>query len=134
VDADNGDDGELDLNTTPSNVGEGTVSPEAQFCRTPATKRSTPYAGLVETEDTICALNMELKIAAEARGVTRKDIPWNPFSSMYLYGFSAETGSELAVGSVKQIGKGRREEQKFWSRLYKILSSKAVQGVTLILP
>jgi len=60
----------------------------------------------VEREDLIYALDMELKIAAEARGVTRKNIPWNTFSSIYLCNFSADVRSKLAVDSAKEIGKG----------------------------
>jgi len=129
------DDHELDPDRTTPNVGEGVENLDTQFHRTPATKRSAPHASLIEREDLIYALDMELKIAAEARGVTRKNIPWNTFSSIYLCNFSADVRSKLAVDSVKEIGKGSWEEQEFWNRLRKVLSSKVrCLRCTLILP
>lgn len=126
---------ELDPDRTTPNVGEGAENLDTQFHRTPATKRSAPHASLMEREDLIYALDMELKIAAEARGVTRKNIPWNTFSSIYLCNFSADVRSKLAVDSVKEIGKGSWEEREFWNRLRKVLSSKVrCPRCTLILP
>lgn len=64
----------------------------------------------MEKEDLIYALDMELRIAAEARGVARKDIPWNTFSSIYLRNYSSDIRSKLAVDSVKEIDKGSWKE------------------------
>jgi len=44
---------------------------------------------------------MEDQIAAEARGVTRKNIPWDKFCSTYLHGFDVKAQPMLAVESVK---------------------------------
>jgi len=101
---------ELDPDRATPNVGEGAENLDS-------------HASLMEREDLIYALDM-LKIAAEARGVTRKNIPWNTFSSIYLCNFNADVRSKLAVDSVKEIGKGSWEEREFWNRLRKVLSSK----------
>jgi hypothetical protein len=125
---------ELDPDRTNPVVSEGAENLDTQFHRTP-TKRSAPHASLTERGDLIYALDMELKIAAEARGVTRKNIPWNTFSSIYLCNFSADVRSKLAVDSVKEIGKGSWEERELWNRLRKVLSSEVrCPRSTLILP
>src|SRR6202034_195788 len=45
------------------------------------------------------AQDMETQIAAEARGVTRKNIPWDTFHSTYLCDFSIKAQSKLTQGS-----------------------------------
>jgi len=67
---------------------------------------------------------MEEQIAAEARGVTRKNIPWDKFCSTYLCDFSGEAQPKLAVKSVKKIGDGNWEEILFWNRLSEALSDE----------
>jgi hypothetical protein len=77
---------------------------------------------------------METQIAAEARGVTRKNIPWGAFRSIYLCDFRAEA-SKLAVNSVKNIGEGNWEEQLFWDRLRQSLSDEVrCSGCAFIRP
>ena len=96
-----------------------------QFHRTPATKRLAFHSGLIkEATSTVYAANMEDQIVAEARGVTRKNIPWAKFYSTYLHGFGVEAQQMLAVESVKEIGNGDWEEKLFWDRLREVLSDE----------
>ena len=115
---------ELDPDRTTPHLDKDSEDVDPQFHRTPATKRSAPHANLTEREKKISATDMELKIAAEVRGVTRKNVPRNAFSSIYLRDFSAEAGPNLAANSVKEIGRGSWEEKEFWNRLCKVLSDK----------
>jgi hypothetical protein len=104
--------------TTPSaRVDKGAEDVSTQFHRTPATKRLASHSGLIEKETIIYAPDMEAQIAAEARGVTRKNIPWDTFRSIYLCDFSTEAQSKLTVESVKKIGDDSWFEQPFWDRL-----------------
>ena len=110
---------------TPSpHVNEGAEDVSMSLHRTPSTKRRASHASLVERENKIYATDMETQIAAEARGVTRKNIPWDKFHSTYLCDFSVEAQPQLTVDSVKKIGEGNWEEQLFWDRLRKVLSSE----------
>ena len=97
---------------------------EPSFHRTPATKRVASHASLTEHGTTIYAPDMETQIAAEARGVTRKNIPLAIFRSAYLCGFSVKAQPKLIVESVKKIGKGSWEEKLFWKRLRQTFSNK----------
>jgi hypothetical protein len=91
----------------------------------PSTKRTANLSGLIEQGTTIHASNMEDQIAAEARGVTRKNISWDKFCSTYLCDFSREAQPKLTVESVKKIGRGHWEEAVFWVRLREALSDEA---------
>jgi hypothetical protein len=94
-----------------------------QFNKTPATKRQASHSGLIEHE-TIYASDMQKQIAAEARGVSRKNIPWDKFCSIYLCDFRVKAQPKLAVESVKKIGEDNWEEQLFWGRLRQSLSDE----------
>ena len=75
-------------------------------------------------EEKIYAADMQTQIAAEARGVTRKEIPWDQFRSIYLRDFSVNTEPKLTIDSVKEIGEGNWLERLFWTRLRKVLSDE----------
>ena len=94
-----------------------------QFHKTTDTKRQASHNGLIEHE-TIYDSDMQKQIAAEARGVSRKNISWEKFCSIYLLNFSAENRPKLAIDSVKKIGVGNWKEGEFWKRLRKVLSSR----------
>jgi hypothetical protein len=64
---------------------------------------------------------MEVLIKAEARGVTRKNIPLDVFKSEYLWDFGQISKSSLTVASVKKIGIGSWEESDFGKRLSRAL-------------
>src|SRR5437016_3928088 len=85
----------------PPHLDEGAEDVSAPFHRTPATKRMVSHSGLIKRENIIYATDMETQIAAEARGVTRKNIPLDTFHSTYLWDFSVKP--KLAVKSVKGI-------------------------------
>jgi hypothetical protein len=89
---------------------------------TPLTSRQASYSALMEHE-VIYALEMQNQISAEVRGVTRRNIPWDKFYSMYLDNFSMTTQPEL-VESVKKVGEDSWEEKLFWKRLRQSLSDE----------
>jgi len=108
--------------TPPTRVDEGAEYVSTQFHKTPATKRQASHTNLIEHE-TIYASDMQKQIAAEARGVTRKNVPWDKFCSIYLCDFSVAQ-PKLAIESVKKIGEGNWEKKVFWERLHKSLSDE----------
>jgi hypothetical protein len=119
--------------TASARVDKGTEDVGTQLHRTPATKRMASHTG--EQGTTIYAPDMEAQIAAEARGVTRKNIPWDTFRSTYLCDFNVEAQSKLAVESVKEIGDGDWKKKLLWKRLRKVLSAKVrCSGCAFICP
>src|SRR5947209_20142140 len=80
-----------------------------QFHKTPGTIRKASDSNLSERES-ILASDMENQIAAEARRVSRKNVPWDQFCSIYLCDFSVQAQPKL-VKSVKKIGDGDWDEQ-----------------------
>jgi hypothetical protein len=80
-------------------VKEDATNVELSVNKTPAIKRVASHTGLTETGTIIYAQDMETQIAAEARGVTRKNIPWDTFHSTYLCDFSIKAQSKLTQGS-----------------------------------
>jgi hypothetical protein len=108
--------------------GAENVSP--LFRMTPSTKRLAAYASLRERETIIYAADMESQIAAEARGVTRKNVPWNTFRSIYLRGFGVKDRPKLTE-SVKKVGEGNWEESLFFDRLSKSLSNEVLRDLKL---
>jgi hypothetical protein len=82
------------------------------------------HTGLTEKGTIVYAPDMEAQITAEARGVTRKNIPWDTFHSTYLCDFSTKSQPKLTVKSVKKIGEGSWEEKLFWDRLHQTLSDE----------
>ncbi|KIX02803.1 uncharacterized protein Z518_08746 [Rhinocladiella mackenziei CBS 650.93] len=105
------------------------VSPS--FYRTPSSQRMVSHASVVNQGSVAYATDVEAQIAAEARGVTRKDIPWDTFRSTYLSDFGAKPQQELAVNSVRKVGEGSWEKQLFWSRLRQLLSDEALCDLKL---
>ena len=101
--------------------------------RTPNTKRSATHASLIEQGPIIYASEMETQIVAEARGVTRKNIPLETFRLTYLSDFNAKAGQKLTVESVKKVGEGDWEEEHFYDRLCQSLS-KNVRFQTSLSP
>src|ERR1700730_12172673 len=69
---------------------------------TPSTKRMTSHNSLTESV-IIYAPDMEAQITAEARGVTRKNVPLETFDSTYLCGFSTKARPNLTVKSVMDM-------------------------------
>jgi len=108
---------------TTSQVDEDAEDFGALYHETPATKRFHSHSSLTATEK-FYALDMELRITAEVRGVTRKKIPWKAFRSIYLCGFSTEARPKLTVKSMQKIGIGDWEETEFWNRLRNVLSTQ----------
>ena len=105
----------LDPYRTPSPpIGEGANQIK------PVTKRSASHSSLLKSQISY-RVDMDRQISAEARGVTRKNIPWKQFRSIYLCNFSITTRPKLTINSVKQIGQGDWEESVLWDRLSSVL-------------
>ena len=103
--------------TPPPPANEGTEG-VSKYMQTPATVRLASHCGLTEHGKIIYAANMEERIAAEARGVTRKNVPWAQFCSIYLRNFEkADVQSGLGIDSVRKLGGPDWEEGKFLDRL-----------------
>jgi hypothetical protein len=112
-------------------VQEGAENVKPSFHRTPAAKRMASHTGLTEKGTIVYASDMEKQIAAEARGVTGKNIPWDKFYSTCLCDFSVKARPKLAVESMKKIGEGNWEEKLFWNRLHKVLSDEVCAFICL---
>jgi len=109
--------------TTPAN--EGPEGRHAQLTKTPSHKRMLAHSSMTTSERDVLARDMEIQIAAEARGVTRKDIPCDTFRSIYLCNFKkAKALPNLTIKSVGKIGKGGWGEKEFGTRLCNVLSKK----------
>ena len=107
----------LDPYRTPP-IGEGTN--KGANSKTPVSKPSASHSSLTKSQAMYRA-DMEKLIFVEARGVTRKNIPWGQFRSIYLCNFSITTRPKLTINSVKQIGQGDWEESVLWDRLSSVL-------------
>jgi hypothetical protein len=103
---------------------EGAESVSPSFRTTPTTKRMASHSSPGEQETIEYALNMETQVVADARGVTRKNIPWDTFRSTYLCDFSVNTQPKLTIKPVRGIGKGDWNESVFWDRLRQSLSDE----------
>jgi hypothetical protein len=110
------------LETPPPHANEGAKNVEPSLHRTPKANRMVNHASLIEGK-VVHAPDMETRIAAEARGVTRKNIPLATFHSAYLCGFSVKAQPKF-VESVKNIGRGNWEEKPFAGRLRQALSDQ----------
>jgi len=94
-----------------------------QFDITPYTQPQASHTNLIEHE-TLYASEVQKQLAAEARGVSRKNIPWDKFCSIYLCDFSVKAQPKPAAESVQKIGEGNWEEKPFWDRLRESLSDE----------
>jgi hypothetical protein len=80
---------------------------------------------LISPDDQIYNATNETQVEAELRVVTRKDVPWNIFRSIYLCDSSPKARPKLTVHSLKGIGDGNWEERpSFLNQLRKVLSDK----------
>ena len=105
-------------------ANEGAEDVGAPFTQTPATNRMASHSGLVKSGPTIYAEDMEARIVAESRGVTRKDVPWNEFRSTYLWSVKKIKGQpSLGVNSVRKLG-GDWEEKQFFNQFCNIFHGK----------
>jgi hypothetical protein len=116
--------------TASQSLDDGAENVIPLFLTTPSSKRMAAYASLRERESIILAADMESQIQAEARGVTRKNVPWNTFRSIYLRDFSVKAQPKLTE-SVKKVGEGNWEESLFFERLSKSLSNEALRDLKL---
>ncbi|KIX08335.1 uncharacterized protein Z518_02991 [Rhinocladiella mackenziei CBS 650.93] len=112
--------------SSPQDKGAENVSPSLH--RTPSTKRMVTHASMINQGTVVYAMDMEAQIVAE---VTRKNIPWDTFCSIYLSDFDAKPQQGLAVNSMRKVGEGNWEEQLFWGRLRQLLSDEALCDLKL---
>ena len=108
--------------STPIGAGADQISPVSRC--------SASHSSLTKSR-IIYRAKMERQIFVEACGVTRKNIPWDQFGSIYLCNFSVTAQPELTIDSVKQIGKGSWEEPVFRGRLSRVLHNKVCCSGTL---
>jgi hypothetical protein len=109
---------------TPPHVDGRAENVGPSYQRAPGSQRMASHASLTERETIVYASGMEAQITAEARGVTRKNIPWDTFHSTYLRDFSIKAQPKLTVESVKKLGQGNWEEKAFEARLSQTFSDK----------
>ncbi|KIX09839.1 uncharacterized protein Z518_00920 [Rhinocladiella mackenziei CBS 650.93] len=95
----------------------------SQYKPTPTHKRMPSHSGLVEEEDID---EIEHRILAEARGITRKNIPYDTFRSTFLSRFKhKDKRPQLNIQDIKDIGTGEWEQNLFFQRMQKALPKKA---------
>jgi hypothetical protein len=111
------------LETPPPHAGKCAENVKPSLLRTPNINRMVKSCQLDKRESSTRP-DTETRIMAEARGVTRKNIPLTIFRSAYLCGFSVKAQPKLVVESVKKIGQGNWEEKQFAGRLRQALSDK----------
>jgi hypothetical protein len=111
------------LSAPSARVDKGAEDVSTPFHKTPATNRQASHTSLIEHETTY-ASDMQKQIVAEAREVSRKNVPWDEFCSIYLCGFSVKAQPKLTVKSVQNIGADTWKERLFWDRLRQSLSEE----------
>ncbi|KIW99755.1 uncharacterized protein Z518_10683 [Rhinocladiella mackenziei CBS 650.93] len=117
---------------TPSRTlsqGDDTCS---QYKPTPTHKRMPNHSGLVEEEDIVYVDEIEHRILTEARGNTRKNIPYDTFRSTFLSRFKHKNKRpQLNIQDIKNVGNDNWEQSSFFLRLQKALPKKVLKGLSL---
>jgi hypothetical protein len=107
----------------------GPEDPNAPFKKTPSKPRMPGHSGVIENDGVVYVGDIEQQILAEARGVTRKDIPCDVFHSTYLSHFEhPERRPKLDIDAIKRVGTGDWEQKSFFRRLCQALPSKVCSG------
>jgi len=87
------------------------------------------HASLIERDDVVYVDEIEERIFAEARGVTRKNIPCGVFHSTYLSRFGkTDARPELDLNAIKGVGIGSWEQNSFLLRLRKAFPDEVCSG------
>jgi len=112
---------------TPSRTFPQGDDTPAQHKQTPTKKRTANHAGLIEKEDVVYVDDMEERILAEARGITRKNIPYGEFRSTFLSRFKhKDDRPQLNIEAMKNVGIGNWEQKSFLRRLQNALPKKVL--------
>src|SRR4051794_6477778 len=107
----------------------GPEDPNVPFKKTPSKPRMPSHSGVIENDGVVYVGDIEQQILAEARGVTRKDIPYDVFHSTYLSHFEhPERRPKLDIDAIKRVGTGDWEQKSFFRRLCQALPSKICSG------
>jgi hypothetical protein len=108
---------------------QGAKDTNAPNKTTPSMKRMPNHSGLIASDDVIYVGDIELQILAEARGVTRKNIPCDVFYSTYLSHFErTDRRPKLDINTIGRVGEGDWEQKLFFRRLCQALPSKVCSG------
>jgi hypothetical protein len=114
--------------TPPPGPSQGAEDTDASYKKTPSTKRMPNHSGLIESDGVVYVGDIEQQILAEARGVTRKDIPCDVFYSTYLSHFEHTDTPKLDINAIKRVGTDDWEQKSFFRRLCQALPSKVCSG------
>jgi len=96
---------------------------------TPTTKRAANHSSLVEKDDVVYVDDIEERILAESRGVTRKDIPCDVFYSTYLSSFEhSGQRAQIDRNAIVRVGIGSWEQNSFFQRLQQALPNEVCSG------
>ncbi|KIX02134.1 uncharacterized protein Z518_08073 [Rhinocladiella mackenziei CBS 650.93] len=83
-------------------------------------------------EDIVYVDEIEHRILAEARGITRKNIPYDTFRSTFLSRFKhKDKRPQLNIQDIKNVGVGKWEQNSFFQRLQQALPKKVLKGLSL---
>ena len=82
------------------------------------------HSGLARS-DVVLVDDIEQQILAQARGVTRKNIPCDAFRSIYLSCFGHTKGQpNLDSDAIQRVGRGDWEQNLFFKRLREALPNR----------
>ena len=105
----------------------GPQDPNAPFKKTPSKPRTPNHFSLIESDGVVYVGDIEQQILAEARGVTRKNIPCDVFYSTYLSHFEhTDRRPKLNINALKRVGTDDWENKSFFRRLCQALPSKGL--------
>ncbi|KIX08775.1 uncharacterized protein Z518_03432 [Rhinocladiella mackenziei CBS 650.93] len=93
---------------------------------------SQAHVQLVEEEDIVYVDEIEHRILAEARGIARKNIPYDTFRSTFLSRFKhKDKRPQLNIQDIKDIGDGKWEQNSLFQRLQQALPKNVLKGLSL---
>ncbi|KIX02535.1 uncharacterized protein Z518_08476 [Rhinocladiella mackenziei CBS 650.93] len=117
--------------TPTGTLSKGDNTP-TQYKQTPTHKRMVNHSGLIQEDDIVYAEDIEIRILAEARGITRKNIPHDTFRSTFLGPFKhKDERPQLNIQDIKKIGIDNWEQTSFFQRLQKALPKKVLNDLSL---
>jgi hypothetical protein len=114
---------------TPPPPPQGAEDTDAPHKKTPSTKRMPNHSSLIDSDGVVYVGDIEQQILAEARGVTRKNIPCDVFYSTYLSHFEqTDRRPKLDINAIKRVGTGDWEQKSVFQRLCQALPHKVGSG------
>ncbi|KIX01031.1 uncharacterized protein Z518_10097 [Rhinocladiella mackenziei CBS 650.93] len=106
-----------------------------QYILTPNHKHMLYYSGMIQKDNVIHVDEIDLETLVNARGITRKNIPYDIFRSTFLGPFKhKDERPRLKIKAIKNVGIGDWEQTSFFQRLQKALPKKALNDLILSSP